>query len=199
MLSKDWKLIMTDSENHIVHARGCDYIANWTVDRDLELHKLKPGKHNICRSCKYLVYATLGATDYVENVKTYKRIFKGVPIRILKLLFVEKRAKCQVFGDRVYFRVKNDCFYIDFSYDVVRLFHGNYSVSTRESGQDHFERGGYHEHKIKAMDEPCMKDALREIANYNYEAAEVWHKKKRKKRAMTLSEYDPELYGFKDC
>jgi len=196
MLSKDWKLIMTDSNNHIVHARGCDHIANWVIDRDLELYKLRPNKHNICRCCKYLVYTTLGATDYVANVSVYKRIFKSVPNRILKELFVDKKAKCQIYGDRVYFKVKGDSFYIDFSYDTIRLFHGNYKVSARESGRDDYACGGYHEHKIGFPKiEPTMKDALRAIASYNYKDAEAVHKKNRKKKTrMILSEYDPESY-----
>lgn len=197
-LSPDWKLIMTDSSHRIVHARGCDYIKNWVVDGDLELFKLRPNKHNICRTCEYLAYTTIGAKDYVENLRVYKRIFKDVSPSLLKYLFVEKRAKCSVNGNRIYFNVKQDIFYIDFSYDEIHLYHANYKVLKREAGEK-FEKSGYHEHVLKRYRRVTMSDAIEYIAYYDYNKASESHKKERKKRPkMTLSEYDPELYGFKD-
>ncbi len=195
-LSSDWKLILTDSNPRIVHARGCEYIKDWIVDGSLEIPKLRPDKHNVCHTCAYLAFTTLGAKDYVENVTTYKRIFKDVPIFILKELFTKKRAKCFIRGSRVYFEMKQDLFYVDFTYDDVHLYHANYCVRKRENGQ-FCEKGGYHEHKINGHE---MKNALYYLMYYDFEKAKSGHEKKRKKRVrMTLSEYDPELYGFTDA
>jgi len=191
-LSEDWKLIITDSSPRIVHARGCDYIKDWVVDGSLELYKVRPEKHKICRTCENLVYATIGAKDYNKNLKTYKRIFKDVPPKTLRYLFEKRHAKCKIIGERIYFKIKQDVFYIDFSFNEVRLFHANYKVAKREQGKD-FGQGGYHEHNLSGYE---MKDALEYLAFYDFDKATEVHKKKRKRPRMTLSEYDPELYGF---
>lgn len=197
-LSKDWKLIMTDSKPRLVHARGCEIIKDWSVDGSLEIPKVRPNKHKICKACEYLVYTTIGAKDYVENARVYKKVFKDVPANLLKNLFVEKRAKCFVNGKRIYFSIKQDIFYIDFQFDDIHLYHGNYRVIKRERGED-FTKSGYHEHRLKARGPASMKDAIEHLTFYDYSSAEKVHKKERKKRVrMTLSEYDPELYGFKD-
>lgn len=194
-LSPDWKLIMTESAPRIVHARGCDHIKDWVVDGSLELYKVRPNKHNICRTCEYLVYITIGAKDYNENLKTYKKIFRNVPPKILRCLFVEKRAKCKIVGERIYFKIKQDIFYIDYSYDDIHLYHGNYKVTKRENGKNS-DKSGYHEHHLTGPDRHTMKGAIDYLAFYDFEKATEVHKKKRKKDRMTLSEYDPELYGF---
>jgi len=198
-LSKNWKLVITQSKLRIVHARGCDYIKDWNASGLTELTKVKPNKNNICKCCEYLVYLTIGAKDYNENLKTYKRIFKDVPVTMLKELFVTKRAKCSITGHRVYFTIKEDTFYVDFEYDDIHLYHNNYKVLKREQGEESFV-SGYHEHKIETNSEfPTMSDAIRYLNFYDYKKAKSSHIKTRKKKPkMLLSEYDPELYGFTD-
>ncbi len=196
-LSPEWKLIITNPPNQIVHARGCEHIKDWVVDGTSELFKVRPNRHNICKTCEYLVYTTIGAKDYVKNAGIYKKIFKNVPVASLRYLFVEKKAKCFVNGSKVYFSIKQDIFYIDFEFDEIHLYHGNYLVKKRELGEAFFKTG-YHEHTLKPRG-ATMKDAIEYLAFYDYDHAEKVHKKERKKRVrMTLSEYDPELYGFKD-
>lgn len=204
-LSSDWKLIMTNSTPRIIHARGCEYIKNWNIDGLLEIYKFRPEKHHICRHCEYLAYTTIGAKDYAQNCAVYKKQFKDVPVRLLKQLFVEKRAKCFVNGNRIYFIIKNDSFYVDFNLDEIHLYHANYKVLKRELNQDSFQ-GGYHEHKLpnpkissRRQKTVTMTDAIKDLCFYEYKNAEKVHKQNRKKKPkITLSEYDPELYGFTD-
>ncbi len=197
-LSKDWKLLITCGNPKIVHARGCEFIKDWSAEGSEELTKLKPQKHNICKICEGLAYATIGAKDYADNVSKYKQIFTGVKADILKELYVNSRAKTQISGNKLYLAVKSDRWYIDFSYDEICLFHNNYKVSRRERKDTDFSAVGYHEHSIKGKT-GRMQTALQSIIDYCYEEAEKVHKEKRKKKPkILLSEYDPEAYGFSD-
>ena len=194
-LSKDWKLIYTDGSPRLVHARGCDRIKDWVVDGSLEIQKFRPDKQIPCKTCERLIYFTIGAKDYLENLCTYKTVFKDVPVSLLRQMFVNKKIKCQINGHCIYFRNKKDLFYIDLEFGDVRLYHKNYQVRKRESDKPS-DKSGYHEHKLNIAADPLC-DALSQIAYYDFNEAKEVHEKNRKKRPrMTLSEYDPQYYGF---
>lgn len=195
-LSANWKLIITSSIPRIIHARGCDHIKDWIVDGTCEINKVRT-KHNICKKCRYLVYLTIGATDYINNLSLYKSLFNNIDPNKLKELFMQKKATCFFNGERIYFKVKHDTFYIDFRFNEIHLFHANYCVNKRDHNE-YLLKGGYHEHKLKNK-VPTFNDAILYILFYDYKKAKEVHKKNRKKKIkLKLSEYDPETYGFKD-
>jgi len=202
LFSEDWKLLITYGSKRTVHARGCDYIKDWSIDGTEELRKLKPEKHYMCPICAGLSYASIGAKDYVQNIAAYKRLFLnkdtfgGVPTEVLRDLYYTNKGKTYIRGNKLYIHVKQDDWYIDTEYGQVKLYHNNYRVSDRERGKNH-EEPGYHEHFLQKGERQPLATAIKSIIRYNFDEAEKAHKKKRNKRPkMTFSEYDPESWGF---
>lgn len=202
LFSKNWRLLITYGVPRTVHAKGCDYIKDWSVYGTEELSKLRPEKHYLCPVCAGLSYATLGAKDYNENLRMYKQLFinpdtyGGVPVDVLKELYYTNKAKTYICGTKLYIHVKQDDWFIDTNLGQIRLFHNNYRVSDRSRGKEHVEPG-YHEHLLPRGEKKTLSNAIKSILRYNYEEAEKAHKKKRDKRPkMTFSEYDPEAWGF---
>lgn len=204
IFSSEWKTLITYGIPRTVHARGCDYIKDWSIYGTEELKRIKPSKHHLCPVCAGLCYATMGAKDYIENLATYKKLFLdenylgGVPADILKTFYYTNKAKTYIYNTRLYIHMKQDDWYIDTAFGQVKLYHNNYRVSERSRGGDVIE-SGYHEHFLQKGEAKPLAAAIKSIIRYNFEQAEKAHKKKRDKRPkMTFSEYDPESYGFTD-
>ncbi len=200
--SEDWKLLITYGTPRTVHARGCEYIKDWSIYGTEELKKLKPEKHYICPICAGLCYTSIGAKDYVENLNAYKKLFISgdfgkINPDLLKDFYHTNKAKTKIFGNKLYVHLKQDDWYIDTSLNEIRLYHNNYRVANRERGKE-CDEAGYHEH-ILPRGERTLADAIKAIIRYDFDKATKAHKKKRDKRPrMTFSEYDPESWGFTD-
>ncbi len=195
-ITNDWKLVIACAPPRLVHARGCDYIKNWKLENTEIVSKLKPQKQWICKACEGLAYVTVGAKDYVKNLYKYKILFKDVSPKVLKTFFLKNKGKTEIVGEKLYIQTRTDNWYIDFSFDDIRLFHNNYQVSKRERTSSPCYAAGYHEHTVYRPGNR-LQNALEAIIGYDYSEAEKRHIRKRKKVSkMTLSEYDPEAYGF---
>lgn len=205
-ISPNWRLTISTGENRIVHAHGCSFINDWDISGCEEIKKFKPGKHNPCPTCARLCYATLGAKDYDKNYKSYQKLLNTISVNLVKRLYSDSRAKTQLIGKKLFLQMKEDNWYIDFSFGV-QLFHNNYNMKERESGES-WTSIGFHEHELHASsDSDRFAEAIRNICDYDYQIAEEKHKEKRRKRKAhnkeirktfnTLdAEYDPEYYGF---
>lgn len=190
--TKNWKLCITIGGSKMVHARGCEFTKDWDINGCTELVKLKPTKHKLCPKCSKLAIITLGANDYIENLQKYKRFLEDATYGALYSFYYENKAKTRFVGDKLYVQCNQDNWYIDFSLEP-RLFHNNYNMKQRDSGEN-WTSLGYHEHDLKTG---AINEALRKISDYRYKEASKAHEKKRNsKQRMTFSELDPEYWGF---
>lgn len=197
-ITKDTILIRTLGGNHIVHAIGCPYIADWDIDGCEPIARFKPDKMATCPMCKRMAYTSIGAKDYAKHRKDYERIFTEFKVSANLIAdFVQAgRAKMTLINNIMYVHAKQDDWYIDFNYGDVHLFHNNYRANARSAEDDNAFIKGYHEHTL-AAEAPNDKayEAIRQIIKYDYRTAEKVHKKKKKPK-MKFSELDAEYWGF---
>lgn len=196
-ISSDFQLIQTIGGKKFVHARGCPIITDWDVNGCRELREYKP-KLNVCPTCKKYIWITIGASDYAERWKQYKSLFEKASERIVYTLFVEKKATCFWHGNRLFIHCKDDEWYLDYSYEEIRLYHNNYNIKERNKTGENIG-GGYHEHELdNELKSAKLNNALRQIVKYDFEEADKVHRKKRVESLgrRTFSEFDPEYYGF---
>ncbi len=207
-INDDWKLIITNGTKRIVHAKGCSHIKDWNITGCDELTKFKPSKHFACPLCVRLCYATLGAKDYDKKYKAYEDFLKLLPLSLVKRFYHENKAKTIIVGKKLYVQMRDDNWYIDFEYGVA-LFHNNYNIRQRNSG-DEWSSIGYHEHELFSLSNTeKFKEAIRQICKYDYEIAKSVHNERRQNRRAKVKlyrksfgkieideKYDPEFYGF---
>lgn len=191
-ISRDWTTIQQLGGSRLIHARGCDFIRNWSMEGCQEIN-FRPGKQKCCRYCEKLAYISLGARDYAKKWQVYKKIFNKVPLYTVQLLFNKKHAKTVVNNGKIYIRCGKDNWYIDLSLGEVHLFHNNYSVNKRSHDED-WSMIGYHEHELISEDNVGkMNESLMQIAKYKFENATEHHEEKRaakRKTAVRFSDYD---------
>lgn len=197
-ITKDTKLIRTIGGKRMVHVTNCSYIKNWTIEGAEAIKKYNPGKMKVCPTCERLVLLADMSKDYAKNKVKYSQLISEykLSVAVLNKLFAAK-CKVELCGNKLFITKKKDIFYISFEYDDIRLFHNNYNVSNRDNGSIDSTKG-YHEHDLFSEDSVKRFDeALRQIANYEFEEAKKTHaKSKPKKGKMTFSEYDEEYWGF---
>ncbi len=195
--TEDWKLMETKGGAHVVHARGCSMTEDWDISGCREVNKYKRDKHKICKCCANLVYLTVGAKDYIKNLDRYKKHLNGASRNLLEYMFIDKRAKCEFYGEKLYIKCKADNWYIDFSLDDVRLFHNNYNTKSRDNND--WVAAGYHEHDIYGeAKEDKLRTMLYQISHYDYDEASKNHEAKRKARPkVTFKDLDAEYYSIK--
>lgn len=208
LLSPNWKLIQSKGAKKVVHARGCPYIKDWTIEGVTEIANFRPGKQNTCKHCEKLAYVTMGAKDYHKKFNAYRTIFDKIPLETVAY-FYKKHAKTTFQNDKLYVQCHKDNWYIDLSLGEVHLFHNNYAVNRRNGTSEQtstWQALGYHEHPLnQSVDNvTLLNDCLLEIADYKYEKAMDIHNKNRKKKAIKrfsdLDNYDEytdlKVYGF---
>lgn len=191
-ISRDWKTIQQLGGGRLIHARGCDFIKDWSMDGCQEVN-FRPGKQKCCRYCEKLAYISLGARDYAKKWAVYKKIFNRVPLYTVQMLFNKKHAKTIVNNGKLYIKCQKDNWYIDLSLGEVHLFHNNYAVNKRSSSDD-WASVGYHEHELVSESEVGkLNEALLQIAKYKFEKAIEVHaevRKQNRKDAVTFADYD---------
>lgn len=178
MLDKETKLIRTTGGKRFVHIITCPYIRDWDTEGCEPIDKVKYKKMAICPTCEKSIYLLEGAKDFNKKQKEYEKLFENVSASKVKNLFISQKAKSELVGTKLYINTKYDSWYIDFTLlDEVRLFHGNYDISARESHEDNFKKMGYHEHNCGNT----FNSAISQIVRYDYKRAEKIHKSQRKK------------------
>lgn len=177
-LIKKGQLIRTTGGKRMVHIASCPYIQDWDISGCEFIDKVKYNKMALCPTCEKLVYIAEGAIDFEKKMTEYEKIFASIASSKVHSLYVNQKAKTQLVNKKLYLRTKTDSWYIDFSLQEIRLFHGNYDVSAREEDEDDFSKIGYHEHKTSGT----FNSAISQIVRYDYKQAEKKHKKARKKQ-----------------
>lgn len=193
---KNTLFVRADGGARIVHYVGCPRIKDWDIGGCSPAGNIKPGKMKFCPVCERMIFASLGAKDFVKKRNAYEALWQKykVPGRSVRTLFLTAKAKTELKGDILYITSRRDDWYLDLSFRDVRLFHNNYNVAERERG--HITTGGFHEHNlISTSPQNRFVEAVNQISKYNFEKAQETHRKKKKPR-ITFSELDEEYWGF---
>ena len=187
----------------LVHVFNCPILQGYdSPDGIEETPRIRYGKHIVCNVCKKMAYVSVAASDYEKNFKKYQKWFKGVDELTLAKLVFKKHAKFMISGDKLYVKVSNERFYLDFSLfdiDKVDLYHNNYNLKKRESGNDNFENCGYHKHELGFKKKDIVGNVLAYIIYYDFDEAKKVHEKTRKdsvNKREVLTEDDPAFWGF---
>lgn len=205
-INKNTILVRGLGGNRMVHAVGCPWIADWTIDSCEPVDKLKPGKMKLCPTCKKMILTSQMAKDYQKHKRQYLKLYKEFNISdtVLESLCKQAKAKIELRNKVLYIHSKQDDWYIDFNYGDVHLYHNNYHVNERSNGINNAFAKGFHEHDLRCRElcdnpEAFAYEALRQIIKYDYKKADNVHKaKRREKKAsrMVFSELDAEYWGF---